>query len=109
MGSLDEAVVDLKRSLELNPQVQSRIIMAEIYVIQGRSQDALAEIEQERMGAIRVQHYAIVYHALGRGKESEAALQELITKYQTIAAFQIAQVYAFRKQLRMARPSLCPT
>jgi tetratricopeptide (TPR) repeat protein len=73
--------------------------LAEIYVKQGRSQDALAEIEQMRTGSpFSLQEYAIAYHALGREKESEAALQELITKYQTIAAFQIAEVYAFRNQ-----------
>lgn len=98
MGALDEAVADLKRSLELDPQGQGHILLAEIYVIQGRSQDALAEIEHEREGPIRLQHYAIAYHVLGKEKESDAALQELITKHQTIAAFQVAEVYAFRNQ-----------
>jgi TolB-like protein len=97
-GALDQAVADLNKGLELNPQSQGHILLAEIYVIQGRSQDALAEIEHEREGPIRLQHYAIAYHALGRKKESDAALQELITKHQTIAAFQIAEVYAFRTQ-----------
>jgi TolB-like protein/DNA-binding winged helix-turn-helix (wHTH) protein len=98
MGDLDNAVADFKRALELRPQNKSHIFLAEIYVIQGRSQDALAEIKQERPDAYQLQHYAIAYHALGREKESDAALRELITKYGTVAAFQIAQVYAFRKQ-----------
>jgi tetratricopeptide (TPR) repeat protein len=98
MGALDEAVADLKRGLELSQQAPSHIVLAELYVIQGRSQDALAEIDQERMGPIRLQHCAIAYHALGRKEESDTALQELITKYRTIAAFQIAEVYAFRNQ-----------
>jgi TolB-like protein/DNA-binding winged helix-turn-helix (wHTH) protein/Tfp pilus assembly protein PilF len=98
-GALDEAIVDLKRALELNPKASPRIILAEIYVMQGKSQDALAEIEQLRPGSpFRLQQSAIAYHALGRGKESDAALQELIAKYQTIAAFQIAEVYAFRNE-----------
>jgi TolB-like protein/DNA-binding winged helix-turn-helix (wHTH) protein len=98
MGALDEAIADLKRALELGPQNRSHIFLAEIYVIQGRSQDALAEIERERPGAFRLQHYAIAYHAFGREKESDAALRELIAKYDRVAAFQIAQVYAFRNQ-----------
>ncbi|HTG14006.1 MAG TPA: protein kinase [Blastocatellia bacterium] len=99
MGALDEAVADLKRGLELNPQAPGHIFLAEIYVKRGRSQDALAEIEQMRTGSpFSLQEYAIAYHALGREKESDAALQELITKHQTIAAFQIAEVYAFRDQ-----------
>ena len=101
MGSLDEAVADLKRSIELNPRGQlGRITLAEAYTIQGRPQDALAESEQIRIGShFRLQLYAITYHALGREKESDAALQELITKYNTIDAVQIAEIYAFRKQL----------
>jgi TolB-like protein/DNA-binding winged helix-turn-helix (wHTH) protein len=99
MGALDEAIADVKRSFELNQQGFGRITLAEMYVMQGRSQDALAEIEQLRTGSLfRLQLFAMAYHALGREKESDAALQELITKYQTIGAFQIAEVYAFRNE-----------
>jgi TolB-like protein/DNA-binding winged helix-turn-helix (wHTH) protein/cytochrome c-type biogenesis protein CcmH/NrfG len=98
MGSLDEAVADLKRALERSPDVPGHGLLSEIYVLQGRAQDALAEIEQGRSNFFRLQHYAIAYHALGREKESDNALRELIEKYNTTAAFQIAEVYAFRKQ-----------
>src|SRR5260370_36755745 len=50
------------------------------------------------MAALRLQGQAVVYYALGRKKESDTALSELIAKYQTTAAFQIADVYAFRKE-----------
>jgi TolB-like protein/DNA-binding winged helix-turn-helix (wHTH) protein/Tfp pilus assembly protein PilF len=102
MGDLDNAVADFKRALELRPQNKSHIFLAEIYVIQGRSQDALAEIERVGYDPIRTFLYAMAYHALGRKKESDAALRELIAKYGTVAAFQIAEVYAFRKQLNEA-------
>jgi TolB-like protein/TPR repeat protein len=99
MGALDEAVVDIKKGVELSPKVPGYIFLAEIYVIQGRSQDAFAEIGQERTGYVfSLQHYAIAYHAFGQEEKSDAALRELITKYHSIAAFQIAQVYAFRRQ-----------
>jgi tetratricopeptide (TPR) repeat protein len=98
MGSLDEAVVDLKRALELSPDSPAHGLLSEIYVFQGRPQDALAEIEQGRLNFYRLQHYAIAYHALGREKESGTALRELIEKYDKVAAFQIAEVYAFRNQ-----------
>jgi TolB-like protein/DNA-binding winged helix-turn-helix (wHTH) protein/Tfp pilus assembly protein PilF len=98
-GALDEAIVDLKKGLQLNPQGGPHIILAEIYVMQGKSQDALAEIEQLRPGSpFRLQESVIAYHALGREKESDAALQELIAKYQAIAAYQIAEAYAFRNE-----------
>ena len=44
----------------------------------------------------RLQGLALAYHALGRKKESDAALAELIEKYHADWAFQIAEVYAFR-------------
>jgi len=40
----------------------------------------------------------MAYYALGRKKESDAALNELITKYHAVYAYQIAEVYAFRNQ-----------
>jgi TolB-like protein/DNA-binding winged helix-turn-helix (wHTH) protein/cytochrome c-type biogenesis protein CcmH/NrfG len=98
MGALDEAVADLKRSLELSPDAPGRGLLSEIYVLQGRPQDALAEIERGRVTFFRLQRYAIAYHALGREKESDTALSELIKKYDKVAAFQIAEVYAFRNQ-----------
>jgi predicted Zn-dependent protease len=42
--------------------------------------------------------YAIAYYALGRKKESDAALIELIAKYRADDAHLIAQVYAFQNQ-----------
>jgi serine/threonine-protein kinase len=40
----------------------------------------------------------MAYHALGREKESDAALRELIEKLHSSAAISIATVYAFRNQ-----------
>jgi hypothetical protein len=39
-----------------------------------------------------------VYQAVGREKDSEAALRELIAKYHEDGAYQIAMAYAFRNQ-----------
>jgi hypothetical protein len=66
--------------------------------MQGRSQDALPETELARGDPFRAFLYPIVYHALGRKKESDAALSELVTKYHASGAYQIAHVYAFRNQ-----------
>jgi TolB-like protein/DNA-binding winged helix-turn-helix (wHTH) protein len=99
MGQLDKAAADSKKALELSPDVWfSHSLLSQIYIIQGRPNDALPEIELVRSGFIRAFLYPIVYHALGREKDSDAALSELVTKYHAGAAFQIAQVYAFRNQ-----------
>jgi TolB-like protein/DNA-binding winged helix-turn-helix (wHTH) protein len=98
MGQLDEAVADFKKALELNPDVvAAHMWLGQIYVMQGR-QDALPEIELVRHPFERASLYAIAYYALGREKESGAALSELIAKYHEGGAYQIAEVYAFRNQ-----------
>jgi serine/threonine protein kinase/TolB-like protein len=99
MGQLDEAAADSKKALELSPDVwSSHALLSQVYIIQGRPNDALPEIELVRSDLIRAFLYAIAYHALGREKESDAALSELIAKYHASGAYQIAQVYAFRNQ-----------
>jgi hypothetical protein len=64
--------------------------------MQERPQDALPEIELVRFDAARALLYAIAYHALGREKESDAALSELIAKYHEPTF--VAEVYACRNQ-----------
>jgi tetratricopeptide (TPR) repeat protein len=99
MGQLDKAAADVKKGLELSPDVwPGPILLSQIYVMQGRPHDALPEIELVRAGPIRAFLYPIVYHALGREKESNTALSKLIAKYHEAGAYQIAEVYAFRNQ-----------
>jgi TolB-like protein/DNA-binding winged helix-turn-helix (wHTH) protein len=99
MGQLDEAAADYKKAIELNPDLwNGHIFLNQIYVMQGRPQDALPEIELVRYDFARAFLYAIAYHALGREKESDAALSELIAKYHAGSGYQIAEIYAFRNQ-----------
>src|SRR3984885_6980088 len=99
MGQLDDAAADSKKGLALSTDgFLGPIQLSQIYVMQGRPQDALPEIELVRYVPFRAFLYAIAYHALGRKKESDAALSKLITKYHASMAYQIAQVYAFRNQ-----------
>jgi predicted Zn-dependent protease len=98
-GKLDEAEADYKKAQELRPDdFLSSFFLSEIYVMQGRPQDALPEIERVHYDPVRAFLYAIAYHALGRKKESDAALRELIAKYQAINPYLIAEIYAFRNQ-----------
>ena len=98
-GQTDEAIEDLKRAVELNPDLwNGHIFLSEIYILQGRPQDALLEIRRVRLDSTRVSLDAIAYHALGRKKESDAALRELIAKYHSGSEYVIAGVYAFREE-----------
>jgi TolB-like protein/DNA-binding winged helix-turn-helix (wHTH) protein len=99
MGQLDAAEANSKKALELRPDAwPDPILLNQIYVMQGRPQDALSQIERIRSDFLRAFLYPIAYHALGRGKESDTALRELIAKYHEGGAYQIAEVYAFRNQ-----------
>src|SRR5712664_1348803 len=99
MSRQEEAEVGFKKALELNRDLPfNHELLGFIYLAQGRAQDALIEIDREPLAISRLQGQAVTYYALGRRKESDAALSELIAKYQTSWAFQIAEVYAFRKE-----------
>ena len=99
MGRQEEAEANFEKALELNPGLPGdHEWLGLVYLVQGRVQDALVEIEREPMAALRLQGEAVAYYALGRKKESDTALSELIAKYQMSAAFQIVDVYAFRKE-----------
>ena len=96
-GRLDEAVVAFKRVLELNPEGPvAHCFLGKAYLAESRPQEALAEIEREPDTSWRLYGLALAYKALGRKKESDAALAELVSKYHAESAFQIAEVYAFR-------------
>jgi len=97
MNRQEEAEMGFKKTFELNSNLPGyREWLGFVYLAQGRSQNALAEIEREPTTWLRLQGYSVVYYALGREKESDAALSELITTYRADSAFQIAGVYAFR-------------
>jgi TolB-like protein/DNA-binding winged helix-turn-helix (wHTH) protein/Tfp pilus assembly protein PilF len=98
MGQLDQSAADSKKALEVNPDHwSSPDDLSRTYLLQGRPQDALPEIEHVHL-VHRVQLLALTYYALGRKKESDAALSEFIDKFHASNAYEIAQVYAFRNQ-----------
>ena len=98
-GQLAGAEADAKKSLDLSSDVwPGPFLLSEVYLTQGRPQDALPEIDLVRSDYLRTYLYALAYAAIGREKQSDAALKELIAKYGTRKAFWVASVYAFRNQ-----------
>jgi TolB-like protein/DNA-binding winged helix-turn-helix (wHTH) protein len=98
MGQLGQAATDGEKAIELNPDVwPGPILLSQIYLMQRRMQDALHQTELVRYPPWRMFLYSIVYHALGRNRESDATLNELISKYPR-NEYQIAEAYAFRNQ-----------
>jgi tetratricopeptide (TPR) repeat protein len=96
-GRLEEAAAAFKKALELHPEhAVAHSFLGRVYLAQGHPQEALAEMEREPELDWRPYGLALAYHALGRKKESDAALTEFVEKYHADSAFQIAEVYAFR-------------
>ena len=96
-GRYEEAQVALQKALDLNPQATyARVILGQILIAEGKPQQALAGIEKEPSEWGKLMGEILAYHALGRERDSNAALAGLIAKYDTGAGYQIAEVYAFR-------------
>jgi tetratricopeptide (TPR) repeat protein len=96
-GRLDEAEVALRKALELNPEYPNgHQPLGLVYLMQSKPEAALQEMEREKEPFWHRYGLALVYYALGRKREADAALAELLEKDKQGTAFQIAEVYAFR-------------
>jgi tetratricopeptide (TPR) repeat protein len=95
------------KALELNPEYPgARMQLGRVYLVRSKPEAALQEMEKEKEPVWRLQGRALAYHALGRKAEADAALAELLEKNSDDAAFQIAEVYAFRGEADRAFPWL---
>jgi len=98
-GHYEEAHAALQKSLELNPQSQSdHFVRMRILLAQARPEAAKAECNQEPREFWRLTCEALTGYALGRPAESEAALNKIIATHHSDWAYQIAEVYAYRKE-----------
>jgi len=103
-GRLDEAIASFHTALTLSPGYRAahyRIGVA--LLLKGELQEALVEMQQEQERAPkRLEGEVMVYHALGQAIASNAALAELIDKYEHGSAYNIAYVLAFRGEANRA-------
>jgi tetratricopeptide (TPR) repeat protein len=98
-GRWGEAEAAYRKALELNPQDPgSHLQLGLIYLAQSKPEEALAEMQKESEPIWRQYGLALAYHAAGKKKEADAALTEYVEKYQNEAAFQIADIYAYRSE-----------
>jgi tetratricopeptide (TPR) repeat protein len=96
-GRLDEAEVAVRKGLEVDQQFPwLHTLLGRVYLARSRPREALAEAERDTAPVFRLQGLALAYHVLNRKQESDRVLAELKSQYGSIAAFQIAETYAFR-------------
>jgi serine/threonine-protein kinase len=99
VNRLDEAIAACKKALELDPQsAYSHTVLSGIYLLKGEPEYALAEAEKETDEAWRLYDLALAYFASGQKSRADQALKDYLDKYKDVAAFQIAQIYAFRNE-----------
>ncbi|MHB8476152.1 MAG: winged helix-turn-helix domain-containing protein [Steroidobacteraceae bacterium] len=72
------------------------------YLYLGQFPDALDAMEKEPERDSRLAGLALVYAAMGKRAESDAALQELEESFAPADAYEIAQVHAFRGEANAA-------
>jgi adenylate cyclase len=102
-GHLTEAEEELRTVLRISPIYGAgHFYLGQVLLAQGKLDAALAEMSLERPDSGRDTGLAIVLHAIGRRSESDAALARLIKNRANDAAFEIAQVHAYRRELARA-------
>lgn len=74
--------------------VNSSVGMARLYL--GQLNAALDSMEKEPEEDLRLAGLAVVYAALGRHAESDAALKALEGRFAATSAYEIAQIHAYR-------------
>jgi TolB-like protein len=106
-GDLTDAEEQLRMVLRISPIYGSgHFYLGQVLLAQGRLDAALSEMNLELPESGRDTGLAIVLDAMGRRSESDAALARLTKNRANDAAFEIAQVHAYRRELDQAFDSL---
>jgi TolB-like protein len=92
---LEDAIVTYKKILELNPQFpMAHVYLGEVYLLQGKPEIALVEIQQEQMKG-KDFGLTLAFTALGQQKAAKTALSRYISEFQGIDMYLIAETYSF--------------
>jgi len=98
-----EAEAAFRKALDLDPGGAFRhYTFGRTLLLQGKTDAALREMQQETDEGWRLSGLPLVFHALGRHRESDAALATLKSKYAGDSAYQIAEVHAVRGEADLA-------
>jgi tetratricopeptide (TPR) repeat protein len=95
-GRLREAEAEARKVLQISPTFDGgHTMVGRVLLAQGKLEPALAEMQQDQSSW----GLALVYYAMGRRAESDAALAQLIQDHAQDSASDIAYVYAYRDDL----------
>jgi len=92
---LDEAEAEYRKALELAPEEGfTRATLARALVGQGRLSQAVAVAADEPIEAYRLWSLALIYHAMNRQSEADAALEQIKTRMVVGNEDAVAWIYA---------------
>jgi TolB-like protein/Flp pilus assembly protein TadD len=98
MGRLDQAVQQMRKAIELEPAGQvHHAFLTMLEIERGDAKAALAAARQEPAGVWRIVAQAFALQVGDDRAAADAALQALIDTMDGQAAYQIAEVYALRR------------
>jgi TolB-like protein len=100
-GHWSEAEAAERRAVQINP-AYGHLNLGEILLLHGDKNAALAEFMREDDHIDRSVGLALVYHALNRKAESDAALRTVTTEGGNDYAYEIAEVHAYRGEVNEA-------
>ena len=96
-GRHEEAMEALHRAYELAPQAAGTCSMLAHSLLElDRSDEALVQAAREPFEVFRLYGLSEVLWTMGRKEESDRNLEELVERWATAAASQIAELYASR-------------
>jgi len=102
-GRLDESIASYGITLSLSPGSSwTHYGIGMALLLKSEPAEALQTLQKETSVEWRLIGVAMAYHALGRAEESNAALAELIDKYEQSWSYNIGQVLAFQGEIDRA-------
>jgi len=102
-GNLSAAHDALHRSLEINAQqTYTPNLLAQTFILDGRPAAALEISQRSTDEVFRLTGAALAQYDLGRRAEAQQQLDALIAKHAFTAAFQVAEIYAWRGDKALA-------
>jgi TolB-like protein/DNA-binding winged helix-turn-helix (wHTH) protein/Flp pilus assembly protein TadD len=102
-GRYDEARASLEKALSMNQKLEgAHAKLGMVHFAQGQAQAALAEMNAEPGEWERLTGLALVYRALGRTHDADAALASLVHTHAEDSPYQIAEIYAYRGEVDQA-------
>jgi TolB-like protein len=98
-GELEGARDAMAHVLEISPSNRfAHYQIGNIHLLKGKAAEAAATFLSVEDETFRLTGTAMAEYSLGRPQESQRALDQLIARHAGLAAYQVAEVYAWRRE-----------